>query len=174
MEPQPAIGDVIRQCLTGISCKALTELSSALLTPMIGITTAYVAYQQYRVNRTRLKIEQYDRRLAVYKAVDAFYGQVNAQGNATYSDIATLRIATAEAEFLFPGNVTRHLNEVTTKALRMASLHLLMYPGSGERGLPVGPERSKVAEEHGQINIWMFETARPESKRIFSKYLRLL
>src|ERR1051326_5160570 len=132
------VTESVRQCLAGAGCKGLAELSSALLTPVIGITTAYVAYQQFRVNKTRLKLEQYERRLAVYKAIDAFYADVAIAGTAKYSDVAKLRTGTAEAEFLFPRAVTKHLSDLYAKGLRMATLHELMYPSSGEGGLPVG------------------------------------
>ncbi|WP_227741161.1 hypothetical protein [Vibrio jasicida] len=42
---------------------------SALLVPVLTVVGIYVAYQQYVINRQRLNYETYERRLAVYKAV---------------------------------------------------------------------------------------------------------
>jgi len=54
----------------------LVRVLGALLTPLIAIVAAYIAWQQWRIKRTELHLALYDRRLAVYKAVDSFYGEV--------------------------------------------------------------------------------------------------
>jgi hypothetical protein len=46
-----------------------------------------------------------------------------------------------------------------------------MYPSSGEPGLPVGPERSKVAEEHGELLLWFLQDGITETRKRFRKYL---
>jgi hypothetical protein len=151
----------------------MVDVLSALLTPMIAVVAVWIAYQQLKTNKTRLNLEQYDRRLAIYKALDAFYAEVGVHGTAKYPMVFKMRADTAEAAFLFPPYIEKHMTQVFEKAMRLASLHELMYPSGGEPGLPVGEERQKAAEEEGQIVLWLLQEAKPESKRRFGKYLRL-
>jgi len=163
------------QTLTSINFKSVIEFLSAAFTPVIGIATIYIAYQQWRTNKTRLDLDLYDRRLAIYKAVDAFYGEVGTHSTAKYPMVSELRHATAEAAFLFPAEIEKHLAEVKEKAMRIASLRELMYPsaGAGGQGLPVGEERNKAADEEGHLVLWLLQDAKPESKKRFGKYLKL-
>ena len=48
---------------------ALVPVLSALLTPTIAIITTYIAYEQWRTNRNKLKLDLFDRRFAVYDAM---------------------------------------------------------------------------------------------------------
>jgi hypothetical protein len=120
-----------------VNPRIVVDVLSALLTPMIGIATVYIAYQQWRTNKTRLDLERYDRRLAIYKAVDAFYGEIGTLGTAKYPMVFELRRATAEATFLFPREIDEHLAALYEKGMRVAALREQTYPSSGEPGLPV-------------------------------------
>src|SRR5438309_4518635 len=151
--------------------KIIIEALSAGLTPVIAIVMTYIAYQQWRTNRSRLNYERYDRRLAVFKAVKAFYGEIGDAGTAKYGMVMRFYAATAEAEFLFGDDIRKHIEELYKKGMNLASLHEKMYPSSGEPGLPVGPKRSKVAEEHSKLILWFLQDAIAETRKMFRKYL---
>ena len=159
--------------LTEVNPRTVVDVFSALLTPMIGIATVYIAYQQWRTNKTRLNLERYDRRLAIYKVVDAFYGEIATYATIKFPMMSELRFGTAEAAFLFAGEIERHLAELYQKGIRVAVLREQLYPSSKEPGLPVGEARSKAVTEEGELVLWFQEKARAESKRLFGKYLRL-
>lgn len=161
------------QFLTEVNPRAVVDVFSAALTPMIGIATIYIAYQQWRTNKTRLDFELYHRRLDIYKAVDAFYGEIAIPGAVKYPMVFEMRRATAEAAFLFPAEIEKHLAEIYQKAMRAAALREQTYPSSGEPGLPVGEARSKAVEEEDELVFWFLKEAKAESKRLFGKYLRL-
>jgi len=167
------LGERFYQILSEINPRTVVDVFSAALTPTIAIIATYLAYQQWRINKTRLDLALYDRRLAVYKAVDAFYGEIGTHGTAKYAMVFELRHATAEAAFLFPAEVEKHLTEVYEKGMRLAALHERMYPSSGDPGLPVGEERSKAADEEGGLVLWFLKEAKQESRKQFGKYLRL-
>lgn len=131
--------------------------------PTIAVIAIYIAYQQWRVNKTRLDLDLYDRRLAIYKAVDAFYGDVGTEGIAKYPMVFKLRYATAEAPFLFPAEIEKHLKEILKQAIRIAALREQTYPASGEPGLPVGEARSKACEEESKLVLWLLQDAKVES-----------
>jgi hypothetical protein len=128
---------------------------------------------QWRIRKTDLNLALYDRRLAVYKALDSFYGEVAAAETVKYAVALKLRVETAEAPFLFPTEIQEHLDEVFKRGIRVGGLREQMYPSSGEPGLPVGQARSEAPKEEGEIVLWLLTGAKPESKRLFGKYLRL-
>lgn len=161
------------QFLGDINPRTVVDVMSALLTPTIAVIATHVAYQQWRVNKTRLDLDLYDRRLAIYKAVDVFYGEVGTEGTAKYPMVFQLRYATAEAPFLFPAEIERHLKEIYDKAMRIAALREQTYPASGEPGLPVGDARRKACEEESELVLWLLQDAKAESRKRFGKYLKL-
>jgi len=151
--------------------KSLVDVLSAALTPVIAVVATYIAYQQWRTNKSRLAHEFYDRRLTVFKAVRTFYGEIGDAGTARYGMAMTFYAATAEAEFLVSDEIREHIDELYKKGMDLASLHEKMYPSSGEPGLPVGSERSKVAEEHSKLLLWFCRDAIAETRKRFRKYL---
>lgn len=153
--------------------KSIIEGLSAGLTPVIAVAMTYIAYQQWRTNKSRLTHELYDRRLAVFKAVRAFYGEMGDAGTAKYGMAMKFYAATAEADFLFGDEIRKHIEELYKKGMHLASLHEKMYPSSGEPGLPVGEERSKVAEEHGKLLLWFLQDGIAETRKMFRRYLKV-
>jgi len=151
----------------------VVNVLNALMVPVIAGITTYIAYQQWRINKTRLDLDLYDRRLAIYKAVDAFYGGVVSEGTVKYPEVFQFRNSTAEAPFLFPAEIENHLKGVYEKAMRIAVLRERTYPASGQGGLPVGEERTKACEEESQLVLYLIQDARAESQKRFGKYLRL-
>ena len=45
---------------------------SALLVPVIAISTTYIAYQQYRIEKQRVRMELYEKRYRIYKKIMEF------------------------------------------------------------------------------------------------------
>ncbi len=151
--------------------KSLVEGLSAGLTPVIAVAMVYIAYQQWRTNKSRLAHELYDRRLGVFKAVKDFYGEIGTAGTTEYGMVMKFNAATAETEFLFGDEIGEHIEELYKKGMQLASLQEKMYPSSGEPGLPVGAERSKVAEEHSKLLLWFLQDGIAETRERFRKYL---
>ncbi len=76
-------------------CETATQLIAilqALLTPTIGIITAYIAYRQYRDGKVKLDLERYERRLVVYKAVRRFLSDIVQTAKVESEDIRRLRV----------------------------------------------------------------------------------
>ncbi len=105
------------------------------MTPTIAIITVYIAYQQWRVNKTRLDLDLYDRRLSIYKALEEFYSESFASGSINYPMAGKLRTATAEARFLFPSEIETFLDTLHKKSLRVAGLRQLLDPISAIAGI---------------------------------------
>jgi hypothetical protein len=156
-----------------INWQSLVQIFGALLTPTIAIITTYIAISQWKINKTRLDLDLYDRRLAIHKAVEEFISESFASGTVDYRMTAKLRSATAEARFLFPKKIEVLLDTLHRKALRASGLRKLLYTDSGEPGIPVGERRDKVVEEESNLVQEIQGPLWEESKGLFRKYLTL-
>jgi len=150
--------------------KAIVETLSGFLTPLIALIAVGIAYQQYKLNQFRLRHEVYERRLRVYKAVQSFLSQILRDGDVDYPRTSQFYADASEAAFLFDKSVQQYIDELYGKAIALHSLQEKMYPSDASPGLPVGEERSKVAEENSGLLKW-FEHQLSESKTLFRKHM---
>jgi hypothetical protein len=52
------------------------DVLSALLTPTIAILGIYIAYQQWRTNKNRLKLELFDKRYEIFTNIKKFIANI--------------------------------------------------------------------------------------------------
>jgi hypothetical protein len=152
--------------------KDIVDILSALLTPLIAVIMVYIAYQQFRINRFRLRYELYEHRLAVFKAVRSFLSDILREGKTDFQRVTQFYADVAEADFLFYRDVTDLREIVYKRGLKLAELHEELYPSDGNSGLPVGKERSQIAHEQSEMLKW-FSDQLVEIKPIFKKYLSI-
>lgn len=148
------------------------EVLSALLIPAIALIALYIAYQQYKINKQRLRHETYERRLYVYKVVQKFLSEIIREGKTTYERCDEFYSEASEAAFLFDDSVQNKIDEIYKKAVQMVHLDQKMYPLDGSTGLPVGEERSRIAEEESGLLLWLTDQLK-ESRPFFAEKLGL-
>ena len=83
----------------------IIRIGSALLTPAIAITTAYIAKQQWQTNRQKLAIDLYDRRLRIYQEVKSFLAKITREGTVPTNSLLEFYSSITEADFLFEPEV---------------------------------------------------------------------
>lgn len=127
---------------------------AALLTPAIALVAIYIAFQQHKINKQRLRYETYERRLAVYKAVQKHLSVILRKGKATYDECSEFYSEASEAAFLFDKSVQEKIDEIYEKSIDLASHVEELYPSDGSPGLPVGEERSRVSAEKCELLKW--------------------
>lgn len=142
------------------------EVLSAAAAPVAALIGAYVAYQQWRTNRQRLRIELYDRRVAVFRGVREQVFAIGRLGRVGPDVLPEIVKACAEADFLFDPRLVTYLDQIYKRAIRMWALHAEL------EGLPAGEPRSKIVHEHAELEKWMAEQPTEMSGR-FRKYLRV-
>ena len=69
-------------------------------------TVAYVAWQQWKTNDDRLRLELFDRRFAIYDATRQFLLHYLASSSIGDTELRTFWSATRDAEFLFDYDVS--------------------------------------------------------------------
>ena len=91
----------------------------ALVSVITGLVVAYVAWQQWRTARARLKLDLYERRLKVFEAVMRFFDKIAATGTASYEAINALTAGTIEARFLFKEDIVAYIDKLRTQAIEL-------------------------------------------------------
>jgi hypothetical protein len=108
----------------------------------------------------------------VYKAVQAFLVDIFQVADVDYHRIGKFYAEASEAAFPFDSEVQDYIELLFSKAMEMHKLYEKMYPSNGGAGLPVGEERSKVADQNMELVKW-FGDQLSASKRLFRKHMAI-
>jgi hypothetical protein len=96
--------------------KVVIDFFGALLGPIIAITVAYIAYQQWRTNKRREQREEAQAKLSVYRKAKKFLRYVDNTCKIDPNLFEKFAEAVAEADFLFPNDVRDWLADVESEA----------------------------------------------------------
>ena len=140
----------------------------ALLTPVIAITTTYIAWQQWRTNRQKLNLEKYDRRLRIYQEVVKILQITMRDAKASPDDLLQFRTSVAEADFLFGKEIAMYIDEIYKRGINL--WHWSRTYRDSTQEIPEGYDHKKVVDEMHKELIWFTEQIEPAKKK-FKKYL---
>lgn len=139
---------------------------SALLTPLIAALAVYIAWQQSRTSTSKLKLDLFDRRFAIYEAASDFLGTMRS-GKISGQALFDFLRKTSQARFLLNGEIADYFyEELYSRALDLQTLE------SELDGLPVGDERSRNVKAQREIKDW-FEKQLQSLDRRFAPFLDL-
>jgi flagellar biosynthesis GTPase FlhF len=122
-----------------------------ILTLILACFGAYIAFQQYRINHQKLKLDLFERRYAVFDAVKQLIHQVISEASVDNRHINEFKINTADAKFLFKDDVINYLQEILNK-----SIELKMYQ-TKLRAMPDENERSEIIDKEHNVILWFTE-----------------
>ena len=133
-------------------------------TLVLGCAIAYVAWQQWRIARHRLRLDLFDRRYKIYDATRKFLSIILREARFEDSQLFEFYAGTSDAEFLFDSAVVDYLEQVRKRAVNMRT-HQRVY-----EHMPVGDERSRhVQAEHDDL-VWLTDQLTAMTQ-VFSPYL---
>jgi len=162
---------IIVDSLPSVESNWVTILS-ALLVPAIAFVGVYIAYQQYQINKSRLRHDTYERRLAIYKCVQRYLSEILREGRTTYEKALKFYSEASEAAFLFDPSVQEKIDQIYEKSIDMEGEYEKMYPADKSPGLPVGEERSAVCQKNSDLLKWHINELK-ECRPFFAKKLGL-
>lgn len=117
-----------------VTYESVVKLFTALLTPMLAVTTGYIAVQQYRLSKKQLtanadqfrlsyqlsqnqfRLALLERRYKVYEATTKLLGKAIQRARVSDEDLQTFLWETRETEFLFGSELKAYLDEVYKNA----------------------------------------------------------
>jgi len=134
-------------------------------TAFISLAVAYIAYQQFRLGREKMKLDLFEKRFAVFAAVRRFLSAIAAEGKCSMEQLSEYRRFVAEASFLFESDITTFIDEIDKHALQ---LWLIKEKDSAT---PLGEEKVRLADAWGREMTWLMNQL-PELRPKFAPYMK--
>lgn len=127
-----------------------TAYLSALLTPTVAVLGTFVAFQQWRTARNKLKFDLFQRRLAAYESVQSFLVSIMTSGKVSAEALSKYAVGTSEVRWLYGPEISAFLREnVWGKALDLQCLDAEL------EGVPVSEERSANVRKQSEIKKYL-------------------
>ncbi len=143
------------------------QISSGLLTPLIAIFGAYIAWQQWNLGRSKLKLELFDRRFALYKAIQHPVLHVLHTGSMDDKTYFKFRSEIGDAKWMLNEEIYKYADDdLTTK------LADLLTKVEEAKVLEVGEIRTRNVREQRELKEWI-TSQRPHIDEMFGKFLRV-
>ena len=144
-----------------------TEVLSALLTPTIAVVVAIIAYRQWRTAQTRLNLDLFDRRFAIYDAARNLISSVMTSGKAKNDEMFKFHAHTREAKWLLNDEIAEYLDkEFWELAVDLQTLDTEL------EALSDGNERVDSVKKRSEIKKW-FRGQYEVLDEKFTPFLRL-
>ena len=96
--------------------KPTVDLLGAFTTPVIAVVVAYIAYQQYQLNKDRSEKEIRASKIAVYKRVRAHLDYIDAEREVSAERYNDFYDALVESDFLFSAKITDFLQDIDVES----------------------------------------------------------
>lgn len=141
--------------------KQYIDFASAALIPLIAIITIYIAYQQYRTNKLKLRHDLFEKRWSVYKTLMESLEAVIREGTINDDKLFKLNIERIKSYFLFDQDLYNYIDEIYDKLIDLQTMNS-------------ASEQEKVAnaQKRSELKKWFFAQIRA-SKEKFYKFLNM-
>lgn len=141
------------------------DVLQALLTPLIAVIAAYVAWQQWSTNRSRLKHELFDRRYELYAHAHNVLFYVSSRDIAPAEALSDYRQTLHKSDFLLDKSLSSLLSEIIDKHSELDSL-------VSELAALTADKRKENIRKQREIKNWM-EAQKDVLKTKFAKFLKI-
>jgi hypothetical protein len=96
---------------------------AAVLTPLIAVIVAYIAYRQWRTAQNRQKLDLFDKRLAVHSAARNLIATVTSYGKVENKDIFHFLSGIQPARWLLDESIVKYLeNDLWPRVTKLQEL----------------------------------------------------
>lgn len=144
------------------------RLISYVATPIIAVGAVVIAWQQARINRQKLVLDRYGRRLRIYEHLKELLSKITAHGKATEQEVFRFRVGVSEADFLFGPEVMKYLDEVYSHACDLGRWRA-EYRDFTQPQPPDYNHAEVVKNAHADMQ-WLTSQYEP-ARQLFKKYL---
>jgi hypothetical protein len=144
-----------------------TQYLAALLTPTVAVFGLWIGYRQWRTAQNKLKLDLFERRLAIYDGVRSFISSVMTTGKTTQSYEMEFLAAIRGAKWLFGPEVVEYID--TTLWHKACDLWCLQEE---LQDMPSGQERTDKIHKQAEIKKWLTAQLKVIDEK-FSPYLAL-
>lgn len=146
----------------------MASFLASMLTPLIAMIATYIAYQQYKMNQLKVRLDRYDRRLKVYEEVRRVLSVIMRDADVSLDELLKFRIATSEADFLFGKEIPEYLDELYKRGVNLRRWNDEYRDYTQVK--PEGYDHQKVVGEKHKELQWLVAQFDP-AKAKFKPYL---
>lgn len=126
-----------------------TAYVTAFAVPVVAVIASYVAYRQWRTANDKVRLDLFDRRLAVYQAVRDVIGAVTRSAVVSQEEQLEFLRRTQSARWLFGSEIEVYLTEMWHKIVDLDLHRSMIYDGGAE-----GEERQKHVMGKAETLKW--------------------
>jgi len=149
-----------------IEFKEIADLSSAMLTPVIGVVTTIILENQYRLEKRKWKLDLFDKRYAVYRATLEFISAIMRQGKCSPESQGQFLQGTRDRGLFFEKEVNEILDEVWGVGIDL-EMHQDIF-----KDLPAGEERTEHVRAAGELKKTLPKLGK-KVQNTFAAYIQL-
>ncbi len=95
------------------------KIISGFLTPIIAIIATYIAYQQYFINKQKLKLELYEKRYRIFNETKKVLFKINQDAQIGLDELWDFMFNTNDRVFLFNSEINEFILEIKSKAIEI-------------------------------------------------------
>lgn len=143
-----------------------TSVVTAIAAPAIAIIAAWIAYRQSQIARNKLKLDLFEKRMAVYQVVRDTLGIAVSHGKLTHEEEINFVVGTRPAKWLFGPEVFRYLDETLWHKIVDFGLHNTMMEDLHSA------ERTKHVHARAEIMKWLMKQFK-DFDQLCVKYLTI-
>jgi hypothetical protein len=142
------------------------NILDTILLIVIAISTAYIAYHYYRMDKAQANADLYENRLRIYREIVQLLSTITRDGDISRQSLQEFRTKTQESAFLFGQEITDYIDKLHVQASKMRATNDRLK----STDLPIGEERDRVTVENSKQLIWLADQL-PQLKKLFEPYL---
>ncbi|WP_175874059.1 hypothetical protein [Burkholderia sp. BCC0397] len=124
------------------------QVGAAALGPIIALVGGWIAWQQVRISRNKLKLDRFDKRFEVYEAAMTFVSRIAAKDAVEEKWVNEFLLATRRARFLISPEIEQYLRALRRKAGELQLVHKALQGPP----IPSDHERARLADKWGEIH----------------------
>ncbi|SAK46531.1 hypothetical protein AWB76_00931 [Caballeronia temeraria] len=144
----------------------------ALLTLLVAAFGGWIAYQQMRINRTKLKVDRFDKRFEVYETTMDFVNDVLATQGTSGTNLDGFLQAVRKSQFLLGDDIHEYLLEIASTATSIEKFSKEINASSADAFFGVSKMRKEDALEKRDNAIdWLGEHHAYHISGMFHPYL---
>lgn len=137
------------------------QYAQATALALVAIFGVWIAYQQWRTAREKLRLDLFERRVSVFVALRKYVATITQKGGPEPDDVTKFGEAFEQAQFLFGKDVREFLKEVGDRGIRLRMQKRgQIDPNAIDRAVE---ENMKDLEAHRKVYEQMYD--------VFSDYL---
>lgn len=157
--------DIIGEILTA-ALPLWVQYMQALLTPTIALAVGFITYRQWRTAHSKIILDLFEKRLAVYHRVRKAVAVVNTTGKTSRDAEMDLLEAIESAEFLFGDDVRKYLGEMWNRFIKLGAAIAMLQNGPSPEIRRTNVEaQSRLFSE---ITLFFYEVS-----DVFAPYMRM-